>query len=59
MLLLHNFGCLVNLDDSLVQVDDVDPVPLVEDVGGHLRVPFAGEVSEMCACIKQFLEICS
>jgi hypothetical protein len=40
-----------------VQVDDVDTVLLVEDVRSHLGVPLTGKVSEVYACIKQFLEI--
>jgi hypothetical protein len=42
-----------------VQVNDMDAVLLVEDVRGHLGVPLPGEVAEVNACIKQFLEICS
>ena len=38
---------------------DVDSILLVEDVWCHFRVPLTGEVSEVYACIKQFLEICS
>ena len=57
--LLEHFRCLVDLHDGLVQVDDVDSVLLVEDVRSHFRVPLAGKVSEVCACIKQFLEISS
>src|SRR5207249_11333348 len=31
----------------LLEIDDVDPVPLAEDEGGHLRVPEAGLMSEV------------
>ena len=56
---LEHFRCLVDLHDALVQVDDVDSVLLVEDIRSHLRVPLAGEMAEVCTCIKQFLEISS
>jgi hypothetical protein len=42
-----------------VQVNDMDAVLLVEDIRSHLGVPLPGEMSEVNACIKQFLEICS
>ncbi len=38
------------------EVDDVDPVPLAEDVRLHLRVPALGLVSEMDACLEQILQ---
>ena len=56
---LEHFGRFVDLHDALVQVDDVDAVLLVEDIRSHLRVPLAGEMTEVCTCIKQFLEISS
>src|SRR6185503_1864843 len=40
----------------LRQVDDVDPVPLAEDVGLHLRVPALGLVSEVDARLEQILQ---
>ena len=57
--LLHLLGSLIDLADGLVQVDDVDSVLLVEDIGSHLGVPLTGQVAEVNTCIKQFLEICT
>ena len=56
---LEDLGCLVDFHDGLVQVDDVDTVPLNEDIRSHLGVPLAGKVSEVSACIKQLFKICS
>ena len=39
--------------DGLLQVDDVDPVALREDVGAHLRVPALLLVAEVDACLQQ------
>ena len=50
--LLHDIGSLVYLDDSLVQVDDMDPVFLHEDVRSHLGIPFPLQVTEVDACIE-------
>jgi hypothetical protein len=36
----------------LREVDDVDPVPLAEDVGLHLRIPALRLVSEMDAGLE-------
>src|SRR5690606_3765410 len=41
--------------DRLLEVDDVDPVALGEDVGAHLRVPALGLVSEVDPCLQQRL----
>ena len=38
---------LVNLAHGLLQINDVDAVPLREDVLRHLRIPTAGLMSEM------------
>ncbi len=45
-----------NPADRLLQVDDVDLVPLAEDVRFHLRIPPAGLVSEVDSCVDQFLD---
>ena len=50
--LLHHIGCLVYLDDSLMQVDDVDPVFLHEDVRSHFGIPFPLQVTEVDTCIE-------
>ena len=44
--------CLVSLNDAgrgLLQVDDVDSVPLGEDETGHLRIPSLCLMSEVYA----------
>ena len=44
---LHAFG-------RAVEVDDVDPLMLHEDVRRHLRVPFFAQVTEVATGIEQF-----
>ena len=39
----------------LVEIDDVDAVALAEDESLHLRVPAAGLVPEVDACLEQLL----
>jgi hypothetical protein len=46
---LHEGRRLDVQGQRLLEIDDVDPVALAEDEGGHLRVPEAGLVSEMDA----------
>ena len=41
---------------GLLEVDDVDAVPLAEDVAPHLRVPAPGLVPEVDACREQVLD---
>src|SRR5690606_31859639 len=53
-------GRLLRLSEKLerlLQVNDVDPVALREDVPPHLRVPTAGLVSEMDTRFEQVLEL--
>ncbi len=45
---------LLEVLDRLLQVDDVDAVPLAEDVFLHLRVPALGLVPEVNARLQQF-----
>jgi hypothetical protein len=40
----------------LVEVDDVDALLLIEDVGRHVGMPFALQVTEVHACIEQLFE---
>ena len=49
---LHEVRRLDVERQGLLEVDDVDPVTLAEDVRGHLRVPEAGLVSEMDARLQ-------
>src|SRR5439155_23647511 len=51
--LLEKFRCAMQLLDSLVQVDDVNLVSLLENVRLHLRVPALGLVTEMHARFKK------
>ncbi len=46
---------VVNHAYGLLQVDDVDAVPLREDVGSHLGVPPAGLMTEVYACFEKLL----
>ena len=39
---------------GLLEIDDVDSVPLAEDVAAHLRVPAPGLVAEVDAGLQQF-----
>src|SRR5690606_41370249 len=43
--------------EPLLQIDDVDAVPLREDVLPHLRVPAAGLVSEMDTRLEELSEL--
>ena len=43
-------------DLGLLQVDDVDPVSLAEDVAAHLRVPATGLMAEMDSGLEQLLD---
>src|SRR5690606_17063748 len=43
--------------ERLLQIDDVDAVPLREDVLPHLRVPAAGLVSEMDTRLEELSEL--
>jgi hypothetical protein len=36
----------------MLQVDDVNLVPVTEDIGGHLRAPVAGLVTEVSAGLQ-------
>ena len=45
----------LDLAQGALQVDDVDPVALREDVRAHLGVPSARLVSEMDTCFQQAL----
>src|SRR5262249_7401573 len=45
---------LSKLLESLLQVDDVDAVPLAEDVLLHLRIPSFGLVAEVHTSLQQF-----
>src|SRR5690606_25853465 len=49
--------CQLDLTSRLLQVDDVDAVPLREDELPHLRVPTAGLVAEMYAGLQEFLDL--
>jgi hypothetical protein len=49
----HEVNRVVESRDGLLQVDDVDSVPLGEDELAHLRVPAAGLVAEMDAGLQQ------
>ena len=51
----HELGGLVEHLDRLLQIDDVDPVALAEDVRLHLRVPAPGLVPEVDARLEQLL----
>src|SRR5579864_7067518 len=51
----HEVRDLLEQLQGLLQVDDVDPVPLAEDVRLHLRVPAPGLVAEMNAGLQQLL----
>src|SRR5690606_29701592 len=53
---LEEVGGADQAADRLLQVDDVDRVPLAVDVRGHLRVPAAGAVPEVDAGLDQLLE---
>src|SRR4029079_12782467 len=46
---------LFDARERLLQVDDVDPVPLHEDEALHLRVPAARLMSEMDSGLQQLL----
>ena len=41
--------------EALAEVDDVDSVALRKNVALHLRVPTTSLVSEVYACVEQFL----
>ena len=44
---------LLQLLHGLLQVDDIDPIALSEDVGSHLGVPPTGLVAEVYAGLQQ------
>ena len=50
--LLEGCGSLVDLGDGLVQIDDVDPVLLHEDIGSHFGIPLSFQVTEMGAGLQ-------
>ena len=52
---LHELQRVLEQPVGLLQVDDVDPVALAEDVLLHLRVPAAGLVPEVDARFEQVL----
>src|SRR5699024_2568258 len=52
--LLDELVGLVDVGQGLLQVDDVDAVAVGEDETTHLRVPTAGLVTKVDACIQQF-----
>src|SRR5690606_11041393 len=56
----HLPGGLLRLSqelERLLEVDDVDAVPLREDVLPHLRVPAAGLVPEMDTCLEELSDL--
>ena len=57
--LLQGLSSLVDLCNSLVQVDDMNTVTLHEDVGSHSGVPLALEVTEVTSGLEQHVKICS
>jgi hypothetical protein len=48
--------CLLEQLLGLLEVDDVDPAALAEDVAAHLGVPATGLVPEVDACLQQVLD---
>ena len=54
--LLQERGGFVKQHNRLGEIDDVDAVALVEDVGFHLGVPALRLMAEMQTGIKEFLE---
>src|SRR3546814_8489149 len=44
---------------GFIQVNDMDPVLLHENIGSHLGIPFAGKVPKMHTGIQQFVICCS
>jgi hypothetical protein len=53
---VHELFRLLEQPGGLGEVDDVDPVPLAEDVLLHLRVPALRLVAEMNAGLEQILQ---
>src|SRR6185295_1624288 len=51
---LHELRDLIEHLQGLLQIDDVDPIALAEDVGLHLRIPAPGLVPEVDASFQQF-----
>ena len=49
----HEVGGFFEELQRLLQVNDVDPVALAEDVRTHLRVPAPGLVTEVDASLEQ------
>ena len=43
--------------DGVFEVNDVDAIARFEDEGLHLGVPTLGAVTEMDACVQEFLDI--
>jgi hypothetical protein len=54
--LLEELGCLLQLPERLVEVDQIDARALGEDELAHLRVPAAGLVPEVGTGFEQFLQ---
>src|SRR3712207_6966300 len=50
--LFRSVLCLLQQTLGLLKVDDVDPVPLAEDVAAHLRVPAPGLMTEVHAGLE-------
>ena len=49
--------CLVNLNSSLVQVNDVDTVALHIDIRSHSGIPFAFQVTKVATCFEKLIKI--
>ena len=43
------------MNDGLLKINDVNPIPLGKDVGFHLGIPAAGAVPKVDSCFKQGL----
>ena len=53
---LGDFCCFVDLNNSLVKVDDVDVVTLHEDVWSHSCIPLTGEVTKVGTCFYELVK---
>ena len=50
--LLHHLCSLVDFNYTLVQVNNMNPVALDENIGSHFRIPLPCEMSEVHTCIE-------
>ena len=53
---LSDFCCFVDLNNSLVKVDDVDVVTLHEDIWSHSCIPLTGEVTKVGTCFYELVK---